>query len=495
MSRRWCIAVFLFAIVLPPTSARGEDAAIFTLWPLVDYRASPSAEYRSLHLFGPLFKYESKGAETEYALRPFFYRAVDQGGTAQTEVLYPLAVSRARPDADFFDVFHLLNVDFGERESGSSNQFYLFPFLFYGEDPEQGRYAAIFPVGGTLYDWFGRDRISFALFPLYAHTERGTTSNDHVLWPIFSKTSGERESGFAVWPLYGQSEKVGVYRKRFALWPIFFDEETAIDTDNPSRRFAVLPFWFEQESRHVSQRSLLWPFFGWTQDRTREYEEWNIPWPLVRITTGSTRHGLRLLPLYADETVDARRKRWFLWPLYKIEDTRTDLLDRRRHRLLFFLYSALDEHKLDTGERKRRIDFWPLFSYHREQGVGRFHALALAEPFFPDNQAIERNWSPLWRIYQQRWDTQGNQVISVLWNLYWQERQGDRLAIELFPLFDVRLEGDERRFRLLKGLVSVRSAGGESCLGLFYLPGESCWAAQPAEAAAAAVDEPMRMDP
>ncbi len=220
---------------------------------------------------------------------------------------------------------------------------------------------------------------------------------------------------------------------------------------------------------------MLWPFFTRIQDRAGEYEQWDAPWPLVRVTVGSNRHGLRLLPFYADETVDVRRKRWFLWPIYKIEDIESEMLVRQRHRVLFFLYSDLIERKLDTGEETHRVDFWPLFSYHRTGGVHRFNALALVEPIFPDNQAIERSWSPLWRIYQQRWDHQGNLLISILWNLYWQERQGEQLAFELFPLVEYRREAAMTNWRFLKGLFALREEEARRCLRVFYLPWEACW--------------------
>lgn len=495
MLRGYFLSIHLCLLLLFAASpTRADDATVFTLWPLADYRSSASSEYKSLHLLGPLIKVESKGDEIEYAVRPFFYRAADND-SSQTEFLYPLAVERTQPDTDYFDLLHLLNVDFGAREGGSSNQFYLFPFLFYGEDPEQGRYAALFPLGGTLYDWFGRDRINFVLFPLYGHTETGSTRNDHFLWPFFSRTSGEKESGFSIWPIYGQSRKTGVYRKTFFLWPIHFDQETGLDTGNPVSRFAILPFWFEHESRDYSQRAVLWPFFSWTQDRGKEYEQWDAPWPLVRVTKGTSRHGLRLLPLYSDETIEARRKRWFLWPLYQIEDINTELIDRQRHRVLFFLYSDLFERKLETAEEKRRIDFWPLFGYHRENGVSRLNVLSLVEPLFPENQAIERSWSPLWRLYQQRWDEQGNHVVSVLWNLYWHERQGSQLAWELFPLFDYRRTRVDTRLRLLKGLVGLRHNDDQRCLSLFYLPWETCWDKPPLPPTIAAVPKTAEMQP
>ncbi|MCM2263768.1 MAG: hypothetical protein NDI73_01110 [Desulfuromonadales bacterium] len=495
MSRGWLLHIQLLLLLFAVGPAWAGDATIFTLWPLVDYRSAEDSSYRSLHLLGPLIKIESKDDEVEYAVRPLFYRAADDSGGSQTEILYPLAVERSQADTGFFDTFHLLHYDFGSREGGSSNQFYLFPFLFYGEDAEQGRYAAVFPVGGLLYDWFGRDRISFALFPLYARTNKGTTETKHLLWPFFSRTTGEDESGFAVWPLYGQSRKDGVYRKQFFLWPLCFNEDTGLDSGQPTTRFAVLPFWFEQESRDYSQRTVLWPFLSWTQDRAKEYEQWDAPWPLVRITRGTTRNGLRLLPFYADETIEARRKRWFLYPVYQIEDTNTEFLARQRHRVMFFLYSDLLERNLDTGAEKRRIDFWPLFGYHRENGVSRLNVLALLEPFFPENDALERSWSPLWRLYQQRWDAQGNQVVSILWNLYWQERQGEKLAMELFPLFDYRRDLTETRLRLFKGLATLRSEPEQRCLSLLFLPWEMCWAKQPGSPAIAAVIETAEAQP
>lgn len=495
MLRAWLVHIQWLLLLVCVGSAQAGDATVLTLWPLVDYRASADSGYRSLHLLGPLAKIEAKNDELEYALRPLFYRAVDDADVSQTEILYPLAVERSQPDADFFDSLHLLNYDFGARERGSSNQFYLFPFLFYGEDPEQGRYAAVFPIGGLLYDWFGRERITFALFPLYSRTETGSSRTDHVLWPFFSLTTGEHERGFTAWPLYGQSQRDGVFTKKFFLWPFCFIEETGLDSASPMSRAAVLPFWFEQESRDYSQRTVLWPFFTWTQDRAREYEQWDAPWPLVRVTKGTTRHGLRLLPFYADETVEARRKRWFLWPVYQIEDVNTESLARQRHRVLFFLYSDLLERKLETGAEKRRIDFWPLFGYQRENGVSRFNALALLDPFFPENLAIERSWSPLWRVYQQRWDAQGNLVISVLWNLYWHERQGEQTALELFPLFDYRQERTETRLRLLKGLVGLRRDAERNCLNLLFLPWEMCWDTQPDPPALAAVAETVEVQP
>ena len=203
---------------------------------------------------------------------------------------------------------------------------------------------------------------------------------------------------------------------------------------------------------------------------------WNAPWPLVRVTKGEKYHGLKILPFYSDETMDVNRQRWYLWPIYKIEEMNTDLIQRRRDRVLFFLYSDTRESKWETGGSMRRINFWPLFGYHRKDGVSLLHVFSLLEPFFPGNESIERLWSPLWRIYQQKWDQQGNQAISLLWNLFWSERQGDMIAWELFPLVEYQKESPEsKRLRFLKGLISYRVDEQGKKLSLFYLPWGLRW--------------------
>jgi hypothetical protein len=467
--KRYIVILLLLMGVCGARSGQAADSTVTTLWPLLDDRAAPSADYRSLHLLGPLLKYETKGLETEYAVRPLFYRATDSEGVSQTDLFYPLFGYKREQDATSFHLFHLLNYDFGRRESGSRNRFYLFPLLFYGEE-EQGRYAALFPFGGTLYHWFGRDRISFALFPLYGRTERAATRIDNVLWPFFARISGEDESGFKLWPLYGQSSKRGVYSKRFFLWPFFFRESIGLDGDNPTESVGALPFYYARESRQESYRAVAWPFFSWQEDRVRGYQAWNAPWPLVRVMRGESWHGLRLLPLFADETMDVRRQRWYLWPIYKIEEMNTELISRHRERVLFFLYSDVREEKWETGDSLRRIDLWPLFGYQRRGGVSHLHLFSLVEPFFPGNQAIERLWAPLWRVYQQKWDARGNRVASLLWNFFWYERRGDTVAWELFPLLGYRAGAKEQEISLLKGLVRYRRDGTDAQLSLFFLP-------------------------
>jgi hypothetical protein len=478
MIRKGLVFVLCLLLFGPAVSAYGQDGRIFTLWPVVDYRHSEQAHYTSLHLFGPIFKYEKKNSEREIALRPLFSMARDPSeNISSSDFLYPVASQKSEPGRTFFQGIHLLNYDFGKEEKENPNEFNLFPLVFYGQTKERGNYFALFPLGGKIYDKFGMDEIRFVLFPLYARTQKKDTTKTYVLWPVFSRIQGEGESGFNVWPLFGASRKEGVYRKRFFLWPIFFSYDLKLNTSNPRHLKAIFPLYVAEDSADLTSRTYLWPFFSHIDNRKKNYEEWNFPWPIFGISHGQGKEGVKFLPLFSDERNGAFRKRWFLWPLYKIEEMHTDVLDRRRDRVLFFLYSDWKETiRDDVDGSKRRIALWPLFTYERNRGVSSFYTLSLLEPFFPRNEGIERNWAPLWRIYQRKWDRRGNEISSLFWNLYWKERQGQNLAMELFPLFFYKhVKGRSTAFTFLKGLFEYHASPDKASINLFYLPWGFNW--------------------
>jgi hypothetical protein len=99
---------------------------------------------------------------------------------------------------------------------------------------------------------------------------------------------------------------------------------------------------------------------------------------------------------------------------------------------------------------------------------------APVEPVF-DLDGIEKSWSPLWRLYQQKWNDSGDSAVSFLWNLYWHEVRGKSLAYELFPLVSYR--GDEGRndLSLLKGMIRYRTGPEGNKISLFWLPFGLSW--------------------
>lgn len=453
---------------------KGGEGTIFTFWPLVDYRESPGERFSNLSILGPLFKFQRRGEERDIAVRPFFYESAHAGNrTDSTDYLYPVASTESTPEATRVQVLKLYqrNVyrkDEKERREESSTM--LFPFYISGTSGKYGPYTSVFPLYGDIYERFWRDEYHYLLFPLYGRTVKKGTTTRNYLYPFFSTIEGERESGFQFWPLYGQSAKEGAYRRRFALWPLYMEEQSGLDTDTPTRKLFLFPFYAATDSPQRTSRSYLWPFFGYAVDTARKEEERDFLWPFLVTVRGDERSVDRYLPFYAEEKGRETLKRWYMWPLYRHDEIDSESFRQERDRVLYFLYSDRRESWPKDGAERRRVAFWPLFQYRRdEKGIS---ALTLPAPIEPilEREGIERNWAPLWRLYQHRWNEAGDSAVSILWNLYWHERRGADLACEIFPLLFYRSEQQVSDVQILKGLVRYREADGARRVTFFWLP-------------------------
>ncbi len=475
MSAKALLLIFLFLTALTSPVYAGEAASeedegsIISFWPLFDYRESPKEGFSNLSILGPLFKLQHKGGTTDLALRPFFYH-IGGSDSAETDYLYPIASSSSWPEGGYFQVLKLFQkpktVPGVEERRGTM----LFPFYLSGRSEKYGPYVSVFPFYGDIYERLWRDEIHYTMFPLYSRTVKKGTETSNYLYPFFSIIRGERESGFQVWPLYGQAEKEGVYRRRFALWPVYLQEESGLDTDDPTRRFYLFPFYTSAESDKRSERRFLWPFFGYVSDRGKKLEERDYFWPFVVTIEGESRSLNRFLPFYSEDRRRERVKRWYLWPLYSHEELNSESFRQERDRVLFFLYSDKLETWTIDGRERRRTAVWPLLVYKKdERGVKTVTLPAPVEPIL-DKEGIEKSWAPLWRLYIQKWNDAGDSAVSFLWNLYWHERRGEDLAYELFPFIYYRSEKERTDLALLKGLVRYRKRKDESRLSFLWLP-------------------------
>ncbi|HEY6873721.1 MAG TPA: hypothetical protein VI298_13445 [Geobacteraceae bacterium] len=459
-------------------TAQKEEGAIFTLWPLVDYRESPREGYSNLAVLGPLFKFQRQKDDRDIALRPLFYETANHKAKwSTTEYLYPLASSENSPEVSTVQVLYLYQNNTYRRNEEEKREkgTMLFPFYISGKSDKYGPYTSVFPFYGDMYERFWRDEYHYVMFPLYGRTVKKGTTNRNYLYPIFSFTSGERESGFQVWPLYGQAAKEGVYSKRFAVWPIYMREQSGLDTDNPTSTFYLLPLYAATDSPKSTSRYYLWPFFGHKTEADGKQEEWDYFWPFVRTIRGEKRTMDSYLPFYSRDERPASRKRWIMWPISKHEELNSAEFRQERDRLLYFLYSDNRESWPKDGASRRRTAFWPLFLYKRDpRGVKSLSVPAPVESVL-DREGIERSWAPFWRLYQQKWDDNGDSAASFLWNLYWHERRGKDLAYEFFPLIAYRSETTTADVKLLKGLVRYRSDAGRKNLSFFWLPFGFYW--------------------
>ncbi len=443
---------------------------IVTLWPLFDYRTSPATGYSNLSILGPLFKREHSGTSTTTAVRPLFF-SVSTPESKDSDILYPIAsTSESGNDSDtqILKIFQRHVSRAGTAEEKRETM--LFPFYISGQSEKYGPYTSIFPFYGDIYERFWRDEYHFTLFPLYGSTvNKGSTSTNY-LYPLFNTVSGDNESGFQFWPLYGQAAKAGVYEKRFALWPFYISEHLGQDTDNPTRNISLLPLYSSSESPQRSATYAPWPFCGVVRDGSGTAIERDIFWPFWMTANGKDSSTERYLPFYAESRLKDNSSRWVMWPVYRKQTIDSTQFRQDKTNLFYFLFSRADESWPQAGKERARSTFWPLYAWKRDEyGTRTLTMPALVEPV-TWSDGVERNWAPLWRLLIARWDDKGNSAMSLFWNLYWHENRRDGLAWEVSPLVSWSSQQERTDFKLLKGLFGYSSSAGKTSLSILWIP-------------------------
>ena len=462
--------------------SRGSWAVIFCLLSQVvlanpDFHAGPLFDDSPLvsgmghrtEALGPLFYYQKEDSEKTWALPPFYSHNVDPVvPMKEDDFLYPLLTYERFGSQYRWQLIQLISWAGGEDPDSLKNKrTTLFPFYFHQRSTNPDKdYTAFFPFYGHLKDRLFRDRISFVMFPIYGESKKRDIVTDNYFYPFFHLRHGNGLHGWQLWPLYGAEHKVvtyrtnswgetetnGGYNKYFALWPIHFWQDNGIGTANPEKIRAEIPFYYIQRSPMRDSTSVLWPFFDWIEDREKKYHEWEGPYPFVVIARGEGKTTTRFFPLFSFAHTRASESDFVLWPLYKFNGAQGESLDRRRTRILFYLFQNTVDRNKETGKDKRRVDLWPLFVYHKAfNGNSRLQLVAPLESFVPDNRGIERNWSPLWSVWRSEKDVvrdAGSQ--SLLWNLYHHDRSPEAKNFSLlFGVFQYQSNAERSRIRLL----------------------------------------------
>jgi len=81
-------------------------------------------------------------------------------------------------------------------------------------------------------------------------------------WPFIRVISGNGNSGFALWPLFGWRKKPGLYHREFLLWPLLYRNVSHLDEPQPTEGHGFLPFYTHESSPGVVSENYLWPFFA-----------------------------------------------------------------------------------------------------------------------------------------------------------------------------------------------------------------------------------------
>jgi len=416
---------------------------------------------------GPFYEHrrDDKG-RTFTAVRPFYSRIEDpEKDRALTEMLWPLGVAHRFRRETYWRFVNLYHDDFDNTDRASRYRTVLFPLLFYGRDKWGEDYFAVFPLGGSLHEYIGQDRMDFILFPLYGHAEHDEIEGFNVLWPFVNWTEGEGISRFRVFPFYGRSTMGDVWEKRFYLWP-FYSSADFYYPQSSGHAFILFPLFGRVDLTDQQGWMLLPPFFHWSKGE--EMTKLNCPWPFIQYRSGHEDR-LYIWPFYGRRERGPVRSTYYLWPI--VHDnvfTGSRVTKRRLH--VIPLYYQEDWRARDGTEslvKARKI--WPLFCYARE----RDHSVLRIPDLWPfyGVGGVERNFAPFWTLYSR---AQFGETIEheLLWGLYRTRNDGrGNGRMSIFPLYSSRrsAEGEGvREWSLLHGLLGYRREGWQTTYRLLY---------------------------
>jgi len=441
----------------------------FALGPLYQHFGLTLAPGERREALGPLFYSERKDSTRLWAVPPVFSYSLDrETDFAEFDLGYPVLTYDRFGHEYRVQLLQIFSFSGGMAQSETNvHRFTVFPLYFQQRSAiAEKNYTALIPFYGHLKNRLFRDEVNFVVLPIYVQSRKRDVVTDNYLYPFFHLRHGEGLNGWQFWPLlgaehkdittrtnaWGDAETIGGHDKRFVLWPIYLSQTVGIGTENPQRHQAILPLYSLLRSPQRDAITAPWPL-GVTHivDREKKYTSWGTPWPLIVFDRGPGKTTSRVWPFFSQSHNDTLESDWYLWPVYKFSRVNAEPLDRRRTRILFFLYSDLTERSTESGAALRRIDCWPLFTARRDrEGNSRLQVLSILEPLLPSNKSIERDYSPLWSIWRaERNAKTGAASQSLLWNLYRRETAPEsRKCSLLFGLFKYESNANGSRWRV-----------------------------------------------
>ena len=450
---------------------------------------------------GPLYYSQESGSQRQWALPPFYcYTRTPDVDWTESDIIYPIISYRRFGGQYRFQFVQLFSFSGGQSfDENGVRLFTIFPFYFQQRAPDTNlNYTALLPFYGELKNRLFRDDIKFVMFPLYSETRKKDVVTDNYLYPFFDLRHGDGLKGWQFWPVFGVEHKVptqstnmlevvetvGGFDKYFAAWPFYTRNRTGLGTTNVQTSLTVAPFYSHTQSPERNETSYGWPLgYNAVDDRKKNFVEHDFIWPLFVFAQGEKRI-TRIFPFYSQSHISGAgsfpgffdlspatnapppapsdlESDFYLWPVYKFNRMATGTFERRRSRVLFFLYSDIHETNSASGDHFHRADFWPFYTYHREvDGNQRWQAPALLEPFFPNNRSLTREYSQLWSFWRSEKNHKtGASSQSLFWNLYRREatRQSRNFSL-LFGLFQYQSGEEGSRWRVCHLTVAKKAA-------------------------------------
>lgn len=468
------VAIGVFA--LADSRAPASTPRAFDFGPIASRYKDIHGEWHTTGL-GPFFETASSTQDMHFtAVRPFHSRIDDPPRERiARDYLWPLATTRDLKCEQNSRFLIFFNFNHDTRSINPRYRWWIIPFYFHGRDINGNTYRALFPLGGTIREFLGRDEIKFWLFPIRSTSRLNDLKTSNWLWPIYSETKGDDTYRFRVFPFYLYSHREGNFTKKAILWP-FWNSAEYYHPKSSGKGHILFPVYGHMKLTDQETWWVIPPFFRYTTgDQTKMLF---APWPFVQwrksMSTNDSYEKLYIWPLYGRKQIDKLQQSFALWPFFHWSTFDRDTEVQDRFSAVPFYFGETVTKKAVSNEPeavvKRSSKLWPLYSYRRKDDESRFKMLELWP--FAEASAVERNWAPFWTLYSRK--TKGDNVdIEILWGLYRQQhREGGADYYSLFPLFDWRDAAEAApagsRWSILKGLIGYEHADSRKRLRMLY---------------------------
>ncbi len=456
----FCLLLCVF-LLSPVYTFAYEDSVEkrINLWPLVVYSKYKKIDIERKEFLGPLIQKYKFEKENGTSYRPI-YSSVQEDKERRAFFLSPLGMYKSDNETTTFKLIPLINQK-EEKEplvEKEGKKWEYFP-IFIGKTANNETYGGFFPFYGRFKDRFGKEEITFFMWPLYSKIEYEEHRAYNILWPFIRITKPKdpeniNYGGFKFWPFYGHF-KEGDEERKFILWPFYIKSSYKDAEGNFEEKVLYFPFYGKEKTDVYEKTIYLWPFFQKVCSQDPPYEQFDTPWPFYRKIKGEEIEGFRIWPLYGylkgKETYDS----FVLWPFYFYKEDRyqkgNTTYFEKEHR--FLLLSKENQIFENDTFIQREFRFWPFYySYENNPQKIKIHYFPALIPFY--DEGIERNYGPLLKIFEN-YQKEDYQFIRILWGLYRYERKGQREVHELAFLLRTVKDENTQYIEIFEGLLGV----------------------------------------
>lgn len=342
-----------------------------------------------------------------WAIRPLFIHNWKEE-TSRTEFIHPYGTV-TRTDKEFtwaflpFARYSRTKTD----EVADPYSLLILPLsLYFAQLPNGRRVRATFPFAGVIDGFMTFDKLEFFLFPLYVRSERDGRTTWHWLFPCFSYSESDDGVAWRAWPLVGHDVREERYDRWFFLWPIFQFQrnERRLGPEKEELSWTIFPLFGRTEQGTFHSTTVLWPFFGYSEDPASGFWSLDLPWPLVSFQnpgTSDRARRFRIWPLYSKYEGDGMVSRSWAWPFvhHRVETYHDG--ERTAFSVLPF-YQSTVRHYDGQDEPTRWQRLWPLWQH--EEGPSHVRsAIPALNPLWR-TPGIDRHYGWLWELYTNEED-------------------------------------------------------------------------------------------